>query len=210
MRNQGVFPGFLIVIVVEPATLKKRLLVNWLAPKKGAIFSFIYFLKSFCIYYIPHNYAIPQTMPHAIPQTYSSFHPHRFYLPKRKVVQSLQDNCISVLAFLISFTNCSRKLASLLSGKFYHIGILERSIENKRLVEWRMSRSMQGNPKQSWILNSKAEDSGFQALHSGYLLAISDTSTICMKILYAHMFHDFFLIFVFKRNCVDTKACHLV
>ena len=52
VRNQGVLPGFLIVIVVEPATLKKRLLVNWLAPKKGAIFSLIYFFESFCLYYI--------------------------------------------------------------------------------------------------------------------------------------------------------------
>ena len=42
--------------------------MNWLAPKKGAIFSLIYF---FWIYYIPHNYVIPQAMPHAIPQTHS-------------------------------------------------------------------------------------------------------------------------------------------
>ena len=34
-----------------------------------------------------------------------------------------------------------------------------------------MSRSMQGNPRQSWILNSKAVDSGFQALDSGYLVS---------------------------------------
>ena len=57
--------------------IKKRLLVSWLAPKKGAIFSLIYFFKSFCIYYIPHNYVIPQAMPHAIPQTHSAFYPHR-------------------------------------------------------------------------------------------------------------------------------------
>ena len=67
----------LIVIVVEPA-IKKRLLVNWLASKKGAIFSLIYFFKSFCIYYIPPNYVIPQAMPHAIPQAHSPFYPHRF------------------------------------------------------------------------------------------------------------------------------------
>ena len=67
----------LIVIVVEPA-IKKRLLVNWLASKKGAIFTLIYFFKSFCIYYIPPNYVIPQAMPHAIPQAHSPFYPHRF------------------------------------------------------------------------------------------------------------------------------------
>ena len=69
---------------------------------------------------------------------------------------------------------------------------------------------MQGNPRQSWILNSKAVAVDFRHLILDTLLAISDTSTICVKILYAHMFHDFFLIFVFKRNFVDTMACHLV
>ena len=48
--------------------------------KKGSniIFSLIYLLKSFRMYYILHNYVIPQAMPHAIPQTHSSFYPHRF------------------------------------------------------------------------------------------------------------------------------------
>ena len=67
----------LIVIVVEPA-IKKRLLVNWLASKKGAIFTLIYFFKSFCIYYNPPNYVIPQAMPHAVPQAHPPFYPHRF------------------------------------------------------------------------------------------------------------------------------------
>ena len=57
--------------------IKKRLFVSWLAPKKGVIFSFIYFFKSFCICYIPHNYVIPQAMPHAIPQAHSSFYLNR-------------------------------------------------------------------------------------------------------------------------------------
>jgi len=34
--------------------------------------------ESFRVYYSPHNYAIPQVMPHAIPQTHSSLYPHRF------------------------------------------------------------------------------------------------------------------------------------
>ena len=50
---------------------------DWLAPKKGALFSLIYFFGSFCIYYMPHNYVIPQAMPHVIPQTHSAFYPHR-------------------------------------------------------------------------------------------------------------------------------------
>ena len=57
-----------------------------------------------------------------------------FIVQKEKLYRAGKTT-VSVLAFLIIFTNCSRKLASLLSGKFYHIGILERSIENKRLVE---------------------------------------------------------------------------
>ena len=47
---------------------------NWLAPKKGAVFSLIYFFGSICcIYYIPHNYVILQAMPHAIPQLIQPF-----------------------------------------------------------------------------------------------------------------------------------------
>ena len=53
-------------------TLKQRL-----TPKKGALFSLIYFFGSFCIYYIPHNYVTPQAMPHAIPPTHSAFYLHR-------------------------------------------------------------------------------------------------------------------------------------
>ena len=64
--------------------IKKRLLVSWLAPKEGAIFSLIYFFKSFCIYHIPHNYVIPQAMPHAILQTHSAFYPHRNIIERSK------------------------------------------------------------------------------------------------------------------------------
>ena len=45
---------------------------TWLAPKKDALFSLIYLFGSFCIYYIPHNYVIPQAMPHAIWQIHSA------------------------------------------------------------------------------------------------------------------------------------------
>ena len=40
----------------------------------------IYFFAPF---FIPHNHVIPQAMPHAIPQTYSSFYPHRLQLMAR-------------------------------------------------------------------------------------------------------------------------------
>ena len=33
------------------------------------LFSFICFFAPFSIFYIPHNYVLPQAMPHAIPQT---------------------------------------------------------------------------------------------------------------------------------------------
>ena len=45
--------------------------------KKGRTFQFNLFLWVFYVYYIPHNYVIPQTMPHDIPQTHSSCHPYR-------------------------------------------------------------------------------------------------------------------------------------
>ena len=56
---------------------KKPTACAFLEPKKGAIFSLIYFFESFCIYCIPQNYIISQAMPHAIPQTHSGFYPHR-------------------------------------------------------------------------------------------------------------------------------------
>ena len=37
-----------------------------------------FFFAPFSINYIPHNYVIPQAMPHAIPQTHSACYPHRF------------------------------------------------------------------------------------------------------------------------------------
>ena len=54
-----------------------------LAPKKRRgkdahmFFSLIYFFAPFSIFYITHNYVIPQAVPHAIPQTHSAFYPHR-------------------------------------------------------------------------------------------------------------------------------------
>ena len=55
--------------------IKKAAACELIGAKKGAIFSLIYFFKSFCIYYIPHNYVIPQAMPHATPQTQSASYP---------------------------------------------------------------------------------------------------------------------------------------
>ena len=83
--DQGVLRGFFIVVVVEPSLLNSRLVRNikkaatcaLIGAKKGAIFSLIYFFELFCIYYIPHNYVIPQAITHAIPQTHSLFYSHR-------------------------------------------------------------------------------------------------------------------------------------
>ena len=61
------------------SNVKEAAACELIGTKKGAIFSLIYLFKSFCIYSIPHNYVIPQAMLHAIPQTHSSFYPHRFF-----------------------------------------------------------------------------------------------------------------------------------
>ena len=58
-------------------------LLTQIGAKKGAAtdarmpFSLIYFFAPVSIFYILHNYVIPQAMPHAIPQTHSAFYPHR-------------------------------------------------------------------------------------------------------------------------------------
>ena len=63
--------------------IKKAAAWVLIGAKKGSL---IYFFKSFYIYYIPHNYVIPQAMPHAIPQTHSAFYPHRSYFYHLKSV----------------------------------------------------------------------------------------------------------------------------
>ena len=40
-------------------------------------FSLIYFFAPFSIFYITHNYVIPQAVPNAIAQTHSALYPHR-------------------------------------------------------------------------------------------------------------------------------------
>ena len=63
-------------------------------------FLFNLFLCTISIYYIPHNYdVIPKAMPHAIPQTQSSFYPRRNFSQWKlmlKLTQSqLQDKYFS-------------------------------------------------------------------------------------------------------------------
>ena len=41
------------------------------------LFSLTYSFGPFSIFYIPHNFVIPQAMQHATPQSYSAFYPHR-------------------------------------------------------------------------------------------------------------------------------------
>ena len=48
-----------------------------------------------------------------------------FIVQKEKFYRACKTT-VSVLAFLTIFTNCSRKLVSLRSGKFYDFGVLER------------------------------------------------------------------------------------
>ena len=63
--------------ISSPQLLNSGCVCKLIGAKKGALFSLIYFFGSFCVYYIPHNYVIPQPMPHAIPQTHSSSYPYR-------------------------------------------------------------------------------------------------------------------------------------
>ena len=51
------------------SNIKEAAACELIGAKQGAMMSLIYFFKSFCIYYIPHNYVIPQT--------HSAFYPHR-------------------------------------------------------------------------------------------------------------------------------------
>ena len=57
---------------------KQRLLLQ-IGGEKGRAFQFLKFISKelFHIYFISRNYAIPQIMPHAIPQTHAAFYPQR-------------------------------------------------------------------------------------------------------------------------------------
>ena len=83
-NRQWAFVAFWLSSHVQPATLKQRLRlqIDW-HQKTAQLFSLIYFFGSFYVYYFLHNYVIPQAMPHAIPQTHSSFYPHRFFTTKK-------------------------------------------------------------------------------------------------------------------------------
>ena len=63
----------LITLINGPAKRQKRR-----GRDAHTLSSLIYFFVPFSINYIPHNYVIPQAMPHAIPQTHSAFYPHRY------------------------------------------------------------------------------------------------------------------------------------
>ena len=63
-----------ILLQHESRPLKKRCFGR---QRHAHVFQFNLFLCAFSIFYIPHNYVIPQAVPHAIPQTHSPFYPHR-------------------------------------------------------------------------------------------------------------------------------------
>ena len=65
--------------------------------------SLIYFFAPFSIFYIPHNYVIPQAMPHAIPQTHSAFHPHRRVTSERKISRRIMEQNSSSDLYLDEF-----------------------------------------------------------------------------------------------------------
>ena len=77
---RGVAPVF-IEKCLNAWTSKAVAHSNWRQKRRGndarMPFSLIYFFAPVSIFYILHNYVIPQTMPHAIPQTHSAIYPHR-------------------------------------------------------------------------------------------------------------------------------------
>ena len=131
--------------------IKKRLFVSWLAPKKGVIFSFIYFFKSFCIYYIPHNYVIPQAMPHAIPQTHSTSYPHRCQAGLRTGRAINLSRISSWRPLLCSFFS---------SSSFWVLCGVNKSnclkpFVGKRWSEWKSEFQIEFNIKLNWFIHER-------------------------------------------------------
>ena len=123
--------GFLIVIVCRARNINtEAAFANWLASKQGALFSLIYFFGSFCVYYIPRNYVIPQTMPHAIPQTHSSFYPYR-----------TTDHSVWQVRRLVAATRCGdtskRQIASCVLENFCeNLCLCNRNLSQKFCLIW--------------------------------------------------------------------------
>ena len=72
---------------------KAYALILKLAPKRRTL-QLIYLFKSFRKYRISHNYAMPQVMPHAIPQLHAAFYPHRnesTVMTERKLATEMTD-----------------------------------------------------------------------------------------------------------------------
>ena len=68
------FSNLIGYISAGPLSLIGQFVIGqFLIGKKG------HSLQLFC-FYIPVNYAIPQVMPHAIPQNHSAFYPHGFVI----------------------------------------------------------------------------------------------------------------------------------
>ena len=120
-----------IAIVCRACNIKTAaVFANWLAPKNGALFSLIYFFGSFCVYYILHNYVIPQAMPHFIPQIHSSFYPHRFSVETFSIRQTANRTLQLRVA---EISNVSKAFSSRI-----HIGIVRLQgspEETRRLSE---------------------------------------------------------------------------
>ena len=103
-----------------------------LAPQRGAtkmLFSFICFFAPFSIFYIPHNYVLPQAMPHAIPQTHSSFYPHRcrsygefWQLARQSVSQSVSQSRAKVST---GFTIVSGLAVAAFDLVYYSLSVLQ-------------------------------------------------------------------------------------
>jgi len=71
-------------MVVEPAASKKAAaFANWRAKRARVLVNLL--LRVIPQFYVLRNYAIPQFMPHAIPQTHSVFYPYRSQIPLKKV-----------------------------------------------------------------------------------------------------------------------------
>jgi len=64
------------------------------------LFSLIYFFAPFSIFYIPHNYVIPQAMPHAIPQTHSAFYPYRVEMMNTIGGNTNAFSCMQIKLFI--------------------------------------------------------------------------------------------------------------
>ena len=141
-------------------------------------FSLIYFFAPFSIFYIPHNYVILQSMPHAIPQTRSAFYPHRtwYTLISRNWKELATMSCnIIIITILKIFPTKKLKSKCLMYVVMCMLSKVNLKKENisADLVIWIINKQCREIPLTGQVLYFFNHDLSYRLLNALYVCVVS-------------------------------------